>query len=207
MLCSIRMEHGRNAGDSASQITRAVRWRRQHPVASPASPIEQVPACQPAGPLFSASPHWQIASSKRRDGRPMRRREQHSLTSIRTLRRSGVHRLVCCDKVDSPDGLPGRAGVQFGDGYTWFEASAAMLIRSALFWDITQRRLVILYRRFGTTYRSVPSSSIKKSKKKGLLHPWTWDTLSRNVGKGLPLHAAWTSWPLKMGPTRFPKRR
>jgi hypothetical protein len=29
-----------------------------------------------------------------------------------------------------------------------------MLIRSALFWDITQRRVVIIYRRFGTTYRS-----------------------------------------------------
>jgi hypothetical protein len=29
-----------------------------------------------------------------------------------------------------------------------------MLMRSALFWDITQRRMVILYRRFGTTYPS-----------------------------------------------------
>ena len=27
-------------------------------------------------------------------------------------------------------------------------------LRSALFWDITKRRVVILYRRFGTTYRS-----------------------------------------------------
>jgi hypothetical protein len=27
-------------------------------------------------------------------------------------------------------------------------------IRSALFWDITQRRVVIVYRRFGTTYPS-----------------------------------------------------
>jgi hypothetical protein len=33
-------------------------------------------------------------------------------------------------------------------------SSAAMLIRSALFWGITQRRTVILYRCFGTTYRS-----------------------------------------------------
>ena len=36
-----------------------------------------------------------------------------------------------------------------------FQASAAMKIRSAVFWDITQRRVVILYRRFGTKYRSL----------------------------------------------------
>ena len=35
-----------------------------------------------------------------------------------------------------------------------FQASAAMLMISALFWDITWRRLVIVYRRFGTTYRA-----------------------------------------------------
>jgi hypothetical protein len=35
-----------------------------------------------------------------------------------------------------------------------FKASAAMLMRSGLFWDITRRRVVIVYRRFGTTYRS-----------------------------------------------------
>jgi hypothetical protein len=29
-----------------------------------------------------------------------------------------------------------------------------MLMRTALFWDVTQRRVVILYRRFGTMYRS-----------------------------------------------------
>jgi hypothetical protein len=34
-----------------------------------------------------------------------------------------------------------------------FQASAVMYMRSALFWDITQRWVVILYRRFGTTYR------------------------------------------------------
>jgi hypothetical protein len=38
--------------------------------------------------------------------------------------------------------------------YPLFQASAVMLMRSALFWGITQRRVVILYRRFGTTYRS-----------------------------------------------------
>jgi hypothetical protein len=50
--------------------------------------------------------------------------------------------------------------------YAWFQASAAMLMRSALFWNITQRRVVILYRRFGT------------------------DRLSRNIGTELPLFAA-----------------
>jgi hypothetical protein len=34
-----------------------------------------------------------------------------------------------------------------------FKAYAAMLMRSALFWDITRRRVVIVYRPFGTTNR------------------------------------------------------
>jgi hypothetical protein len=33
-------------------------------------------------------------------------------------------------------------------------ASAAMYVTSALLWDITQRSVVVLYRSFGTTYRS-----------------------------------------------------
>jgi hypothetical protein len=40
-----------------------------------------------------------------------------------------------------------------------FQSSAAMYVRSALCWDITQRRVVILYRRFGTTYWSLPQWS------------------------------------------------
>jgi hypothetical protein len=39
-------------------------------------------------------------------------------------------------------------------------------MRSALFWDITRRRLVIVYRRFETTYRS---------QLHGTLDPWRWD--------------------------------
>jgi hypothetical protein len=42
----------------------------------------------------------------------------------------------------------------------WVQVSAAMLMRSSLFWDITQRRVVILYRRFGKTYRSHLQGSI-----------------------------------------------
>jgi hypothetical protein len=34
------------------------------------------------------------------------------------------------------------------------DISTKFFIRSALFWDITPRHLVIVYRRFGTTYRS-----------------------------------------------------
>jgi hypothetical protein len=39
----------------------------------------------------------------------------------------------------------------------------------ALFWDITQRRVVIIYRRFGTTYGSHLQGS--RSPKLGLLDP------------------------------------
>jgi hypothetical protein len=63
--------------------------------------------------------------------------------------------------------------------FPWFQASAAMLMRSALFWGSTQHRLLILYRRFGTRV-----GPIFKGQEDGT------DTLSRNVGKGLPLDAA-----------------
>jgi len=39
-----------------------------------------------------------------------------------------------------------------------FQASAIMQMRSVLFWDATQRRVVIPYRRFETTYRSILGS-------------------------------------------------
>ena len=38
---------------------------------------------------------------------------------------------------------------------SWFQASAAVYMSSSLFWEFTQRRLVVCYRRFGTTYRSI----------------------------------------------------
>jgi hypothetical protein len=53
------------------------------------------------------------------------------------------------------------------------------LCRSALFWDITQRRVVIVYRRFGTMYWSHLHGS----------RVW--------VGKD--------SWPVKMGPIHCPE--
>jgi hypothetical protein len=45
-------------------------------------------------------------------------------------------------------------------------------MRSALFWSITQRRMVILYRRFGTTCRS----HLQRSRSaRRLLYPRRWD--------------------------------
>jgi hypothetical protein len=41
-------------------------------------------------------------------------------------------------------------------------------LRSALFWDITRRRVVIVYRRFGTSYRShLQGSRVREEKKAG----------------------------------------
>jgi hypothetical protein len=80
-----------------------------------------------------------------------------------------------------------------------------MLMRSALFWDITRRRVVIVYRRFGTTYRThLHGSRVRvgnnylttprNSRKGVLLELLTREdgthTLSRNVGKQLPHDAA-----------------
>jgi len=52
-------------------------------------------------------------------------------------------------------------------------------MRSALLWEITQRTVVILFRSFGTTYRSHPRGS------RILLT----DSMCRNSGKVLPLYA------------------
>jgi hypothetical protein len=74
---------------------------------------------------------------------------------------------------------------------TWLQASAGVLMRSALFWGITQRRVVILYWRFGTTYRSHLQGP--KSPRRVYVDFLTLDmtdTLSRNVGIGLSLDAA-----------------
>jgi hypothetical protein len=48
----------------------------------------------------------------------------------------------------------------------WFQASAAMLMKSVVFWVFTRRHVVIIYRRFGTTYRSHPHGSIFQVGKK-----------------------------------------
>jgi hypothetical protein len=55
----------------------------------------------------------------------------------------------------------------------WFQASTAMYMRSALFWDVTERRVVVMYRRFGTSYWSRNPRSTKHLL--GLFDPWRWD--------------------------------
>jgi hypothetical protein len=54
-------------------------------------------------------------------------------------------------------------------------------MRSALFWNITQRGVVIMYQSFGTTNQSKMDFLT--------LEDWT-DRLSRNVGTEPPLYAA-----------------
>jgi hypothetical protein len=51
---------------------------------------------------------------------------------------------------------------------------------SAIFWDVTRRGVVIIYRRFETTYRSHLLLTYEDGT----------DTLYRNVGKQLPHDAA-----------------
>jgi len=62
--------------------------------------------------------------------------------------------------------------------YERFQASSALKMRSALFWDVMRCRLVISYRHFGTTYRSRLKSQAERS-----LDPEDGtDSLFRNVG-------------------------
>jgi hypothetical protein len=60
--------------------------------------------------------------------------------------------------------------------YPWFLASATMLMRSTLFWDITWHHVVIVYQCFGTMYRLVGLLTLEDGT----------DTLSQNIGKQLP---------------------
>jgi len=57
-------------------------------------------------------------------------------------------------------------------------------MKTALFWVITQRVVVISYRRFGTTYRSIFMGQ------KFFTPEYVTDMLTRNVGKKLQLLAA-----------------
>jgi len=63
--------------------------------------------------------------------------------------------------------------------YDWFQASARKLMRTALFWVITQQVVEIPYRRFGTTNRSYLQ-----------LLEYGTNRFSRNVFVKLPLLAA-----------------
>jgi hypothetical protein len=61
-----------------------------------------------------------------------------------------------------------------------FGQQMCLYLRSALFLDLTQRRVVILYRAFGTIFPSHLQGSRSPRRKE-----------------------TWISWPLKMGPIRF----
>ena len=54
------------------------------------------------------------------------------------------------------------------------------VLRSALFWDITQRRVLNLYRRFGTTYRS--HLQVSRSKRRKLYSRTSWPVKMRQIG-------------------------
>jgi hypothetical protein len=67
--------------------------------------------------------------------------------------------------------------------YLIYISFTLICMRSSLFWDVTQRRLVVSYRRFGTSYRSQLQGSIFKGRTVDwLIHEDGTDRLSRNVG-------------------------
>ena len=90
-------------------------------------------------------------------------------------------------------------------------------MRPSLFWEVTQRRLVVRYRRFGTAYRShvLPSSPSTF----GILRPplthglasrslWTIDNPCHSLYNCVPKccgHSSWTAWPLKVGSLGSPE--
>jgi hypothetical protein len=75
-------------------------------------------------------------------------------------------------------------------------------LRSAFFWGITQRRVVILYRSFGTTYWPHIHGSRSLRSLRRLPDPWRWD---RCVVPKRRQRITKTSCPLKMGPIRCPE--
>jgi hypothetical protein len=50
--------------------------------------------------------------------------------------------------------------------HKYVETKLSLIMRSELFWDITRSRVLIVYRRFGTTYRShLQGSKVREEKK------------------------------------------
>jgi hypothetical protein len=115
--------------------------------------------------------------------------QQHKcITRLWTLQ-SRKHRLCTARSAISPTLVVAAHSVMFSrilqsqERHRWFQACAAMHMNFALFWDITQRWVVVLYRRFGTTYRSNLQGS--RSPRRKL--------------------SSWTSWPLKKEPIGCPE--
>jgi hypothetical protein len=67
--------------------------------------------------------------------------------------------------------------------------------KSVVFWVITRRRMVIIYRRFGTTYRS----HLHGSSHRTFPHP----AMLPSFFAGFLSHSE--SWPVKMGPISCPE--
>jgi hypothetical protein len=53
----------------------------------------------------------------------------------------------------------------------WVQASTAVQMRYSLFWDVRQRRLVVICQGFGTTH----GSHLQGSSNSGLLYPLRWE--------------------------------
>lgn len=70
-------------------------------------------------------------------------------------------------------------------------------MKCAVFWDFTQWRIIVYYRRFGTTFWSILESHTLKEL--GLLDPWRWtDSFSRNMD--INYHSALTNIPKESRP-------
>ena len=54
--------------------------------------------------------------------------------------------------------------------YPWLQAYDAMLMTSALFWDITRRWVIILYRRFGPSVHAASFTGTPAARVAALLH-------------------------------------
>jgi hypothetical protein len=80
-----------------------------------------------------------------------------------------------------------------------FQASAAMFMRSALLWDITHHRFVILYRRFGTTNRSLlqaARSPRRKAIKRGCTNPGGQVAVATIFCRAVPNTCGSSAWNL-----------
>jgi hypothetical protein len=74
-----------------------------------------------------------------------------------------------------------------------FQASAAMLMKSVVFWVITRCRVVIIYRRFGTTCRSHLHGSRFRVGKKASKETWQHSGVGEHAMCGQPI--GWEGGP------------
>jgi hypothetical protein len=100
--------------------------------------------------------------------------------------------------------------------WPWFQAYAAMLMKSVVFWVITRRRVVIIYRRFGTAYRSHLHESRFQEERKPVARKLVssyWLVVTSHVSPPrcadqfpcYRLSFLLESWPVKVGPIRCPE--